>query len=362
MKLQCPFSGLNYEIPTFQLSGFKEQKVPHPFLSFPLNQVMGTCIPAFAKETIFQEDLHLFGTYLLLKLPIESWGSPLLEKAPIEYWHTFWLSNIQYLASTVMRLAGKSPKNLPTFSTLGGEETPLANLKEWLAQINTCINDFYSPISQEAHKRNKEFRANLSEEQFSSESQCNAVIEKILRGSLSSPREKDKFPELISNWAAKVGDFPNSVFKKADGSRSTVRNFWKQIIQDAFDLGGKGKGYSNILTSDVTIADLEELIEHCQENIPCGTLQSRALYEELAKLKEVIQEFRPAANSSNLSIAFLSSEDIHSIISEVSHVPQVQIKENDDPDMPRKEDYPTLASFVKAKMAYKKTLETSGDN
>lgn len=362
MKLLCPLSGIRYEVGTFKLSNYKEQKVPHPFLSFPLNEVLGSCLPAFANESLFEEDLHLFGTYLVSKLPIERWGHPLLEKAPLSYWTPFWLANIQNLAATVKRLNGKKVKNLTTFSVMSDKfqqgEAPLGNLKEWLASANQTINEFYSPISEEARKRNKNFRANLSEEQFSSEAQCNAVIEKILRGSLSSPREKQKFPELIASWAAKVGDFPNSVFRNSKGERTTVRSFWKQIIQDAFDLGANGRGYSNILTSDVSIADLEELQEHCMEHIPSGTLQSRALWDELAKLKEVILEFKSPSKSSDLSVEVLSSLDIENILGEVSHVAPKVNSENDDPDMPRKEDYPTLSSFVKAKLAYKNSKET----
>lgn len=362
MKLLCPLSGIRYEIGTFKLSNFKEQQVPHPFLSFPLNEVLGSCLPKFANESLFAEDLHLFGTYLISKLPIERWGFPLLEKESLDsYWVPFWLKNLQALASTVKRLDGKKPKSLPTFNVFTETNlAPLSNLPEWLKEANQCINDYYTPISDEAHKRNKQFRANINEESFSSEAQCNAVIEKILRGSLSTPREKQKFPELIANWAAKVGDFPNSIFRDSKGERKTVRNFWKEIIANAFDLGQKGQGYSNILTSDVTIADLEELQEHCMETIPSGTLQSRALWEELAKLKEVIQEFKSPSRSSDLSIEILTNQDIESILGEVSHLPHPAVKENDDPDMPRKEDYPSLSSFVKAKMAYKNLKASEG--
>lgn len=363
MKLLCPLSGIKYEVGTFKLSSYKEQKVPHPFLSFPLNEVLGSCLPRFANETLFEEDLHLFGTYLVSKLPIERWGAPLLEKEAISYWTPFWLAHIESLAATVKRLDGKKPRNLTTFNVITDDGiAPLSNLKEWLASTNTTINEFYSPITKEALDRNKVFRANLGEESFSSEAQCNAVIEKILRGSLSSPREKQKFPELVANWAAKVGDFPNTVFRDSKGDRKTIRSFWKQIIQDAFDLGANGKGYANILTSDVTIADLEELQEHCMETIPSGTLQSRALWEELAKLKEVILEFKSPSRASDLSIEILSSQDITSILEEVSHVAPIKNVENDDPDMPRKEDYPSLSSFVKAKMAYKLSKEKAGES
>ncbi|MCY1413199.1 hypothetical protein D3C87_601150 [compost metagenome] len=359
MKATCPLSGLTFELP--EIKFHKELSAPHPFLSYPLNEVLGFMLPRFSKQELADYELHLLGTYLVYKLPVERWGHPLLSKESFSYWTSFWLANIQSLAATVKRLDGKKPKDLPTFNVFSETgDKPLSNLPEWLKSANQCINDFYAPISDEAHKRNKEFRANLSEEQFSSEAQCNAVIEKILRGSLSTPREKQKFPELIANWAAKVGDFPNSIFRDSKGERKTVRNFWKEIIANAFDLGTSGKGYSNILTSDVTIADLEELQEHCQENIPCGTLQSRALWEELDKLKEVIQEFKSPSRASDLSIEILTNQDIESILGEVSHLPHAPIKENDDPDMPRKEDYPTLSSFVKAKMAYKNLKASEG--
>jgi hypothetical protein len=259
----------------------------------------------------------------------------------------------------VKRLDGKRPKNLVSFAVeIGASNTkPLDNLSYWIQEAHLSLNEFSSPISEEARKRNKSFRANLAETEFSSEEQCNAVIEKILRGSISSPREKQKFPELVANWAAQVGNFPNSVFKDSKGERRTIRSFWKDIIQNAFDLGTTGKGYSNILTSDVTVDDLDELQEHCMEHIPSGTLHSRALWEELAKLKEVILEFKNPTKASDLSIEVLSSSDLESILTEVSHVPQVQSLENDDPDMPRKEDYPSLSSFVKAKMAYKRKKE-----
>lgn len=358
MKLFCPFSGIRYSLDTFKLSSFKEQKIPHPFLSFPLNTVLGTSLPAFANETIFGEDLHLFGTYLLLKLPIERWNFPLLEKAPLDYWIPFWLSNVEKLAGIVKRLDGKRPKDLISFSVHTEEGlAPLSNLSDWIAEAHIALNAFHAPISEEARKRNKDFRANLNETEFSTEEQCNFIIEKILRGSISSSREKQKFPELIANWAARVGNFPNSTFRTSNGERKTIRNFWKEIIQNAFDLGATGKGYSNILTSDITVDDLDELQEHCMESIPSGTLHSRALWEELGKLKEVILEFKSPTKSSDLSIEVLTSSDIESIMGEVSHVSPVPSLLNDDPDMPRKEDYPSLSSFVKAKMAYKNQKE-----
>lgn len=356
MKLKCPLSGIQWNSEFFPESNSFE--VPHPILSLPAFKVIGRNLKLFSSAELSEEETHLFGTFLLSKLPIDSWGFPLLDAAPLSsYWIPFWLRHIETLSALVLRLEGKTPKNLLSFA-ITEREAPLSNLDEWIRSAHISISEFYSPITPEAQKRNKEFRANLGDEQFNTEEACLKVIEKGLRGSLLSPREKDKFPELVANWAAKVGDFPNAFFRNEIGTKQTVREFWKGIIRNAFNLGNAGKGYANILTGDVSLADLEELIEHCADNIPHSTIQSKALYEQLGKLKEVIQEFRVPTSPKNLSIEVLSPEGISSFLNEVSHLPSRPKTENDDPDMPRKEDYPTLSSFLKAKIAYKGRVQT----
>lgn len=361
MISKCPLSGVRHETPSFGSLSFPLISTPHPIFAAQTGKIIGKLLPAFESGALSFEESHLFGTFLISKLPVDTWGFPLLDFGNEFHWTQLWATHIQELCGIVLRLEGKKPKNLLSFA-ITETESPLSNLKEWIQSAHYSINEFYSPITSEAQKRNKEFRANLGDEQFSSEEQCNRVIEKGLRGSLLSPREKDKFPELVANWAAKVGDFPNSFFRNELGTRQTVKEFWKGIIRNAFMLGDSGKGYANILTSEVKIADLEELIEHCAENIPHSTLQSKALYEQLGKLRDVIQEFRGGTSPRNLSIEVLSPEGISSFLNEVSHLPLIHTKENTDPDMPRKEDYPTLSSFLKAKMAYNSKVRNEDES
>lgn len=356
MKLTCPLSGITFH--SDYLNHLEGSSI-HPIFSISLNTVLGKILPKAVNETLTKEEMHLLGSYLLNQLPIERWEGPLhnSKTSLSENWYPFWLKNVEALASIARRLSGKKPKDLPTFAVQGFES--LWNLKDWIILAHTCINQAYAPISEEALKRNKTFRANLLEESFATEAQCNAVIEKILRGSLSTPREKEKFPELMANWAASVGDFPNTIFKDSNGARKTIRNFWKEILRNAFDLGAKGEGYSNILTSDISIGDLEELSEHIRENIPAGTIQSAAIWKELSNLTEVIQEFREVPvpkKVQTISVSDLLGEE------EISPIPGNSKEEQADPAAPKREDFVSLAAYMKAKLQYKNATLKAGEN
>lgn len=357
MKLKCPLSGLSYEASFFSgETGFA--CAPHPIFASDSNKLIGSHLAQLTSLEAKPQELHLFGTFLISKLPIEAWGFPLLEQADLEtYWVPFWLQHIQQLSSTVLRLSGKTPKNLPTFRLIESYKDegfkPLGNLKEWLTVANAAIDEYYAPITALAQARNKVFRANLGETQFTSEDQCKEVIEKALKGSLLTKREKEKFPSLIADWAAKVGNFPNTVFKDESGKKHTIRDHWKRIITSAFE--ASADSYSNIIVSGVTIGDLEELVEHCSINIPSGTIHSKALFDSLDAVKGLILEFRSPAKTADLAIEILTSGDIASILGEVSSVaPALHNKENDDPNFPQRADYPSLSSYLKAKVAYKK--------
>lgn len=356
MKVKCPLSGVSFQA-TFFEQAFG--KTPHPIFATGARKTIGTLLPMAASEKLSSEETHLFGCFLLSKLPIERWDASLLELAPLSYWSTFWSKHLERLSSTVLRLEAKEISKLPTlviFSKLSAEGKPLGNMKDWLVELNLRIEEYYSPISAEAKKRNKVFRSEIGETQYSTEEACNSLIEKALRGSLLSPREKDKFPEIIASWAARVGEFPQTYFTQVSGEKITLSNFWKNIIRSAFDTRPGSYGVANILTDGVTVEDLDELLEHCQVNIPVGTLQSRALFLELEKVKEVINEFRPSnsgkASSLNTSVEILSSKEVADILGEVSTVAPITLMKETDPLAPKKEDYPTLSAFVKARARY----------
>lgn len=365
MKMKCPLSGISFQFSSFQTL---EVKQLHPLFSCKPKEVIGTYLAPALSGKLVPHEVHLFGTFLLSQLPVERWDRPLLDLASLEYWETFWAKHLEKLSSAILRIDGKEISRLPVFAVqcrASSEGQPLGNMKDWLTELHLRIAEYYEPISDEAKKRNKVFRAELGETQYVTEEDCNRLIEKALRGSLLNDREKQKFPGIIASWAARVGDFPTAYFQKESGEKVVLAHFWKGIIQAAFDLDPRSMGVASLLSDGVTVEDLDELLEHCQTNIPIGTMQASALFRELEKVKEVIEEFRPSGAGStrnlDISIAILSQKEITDILHEVSPVaPQVR-KEETDPLAPKKEDYPTLSAFVRAKARYAESKKAAGD-
>lgn len=356
MKSKCPLSGVTFEVPGFDGLFTKGQ---HPIFTAPLNKTIGRILPIFAAGKLEPQELHLFGCYLLRHLPIDRWEAPLLELASLSYWEVLWNKNIQHLAAMALRIEGKTIKKLPTFSLLHDSHSghrPLSNLNGWIADLDLAIREYYAPISDEAKRRNKSFRAELGKEQYVTMEDCVKLIEKALRGSILNSREQQKFPEVIANWAAKVGEFPLAKFTKQDGEKVTIAQYWKEIIIATFETAPGTLGVARLLSEGVSIEDMDELLEHCMINIPAGTMQSRALFMELEKVKEVIQEFRPGSSgkavSPNFSISVLSDADILSAIHDVSPVAPAKPVVDADPLAPKKENYPTLTAFIQAKKRY----------
>lgn len=359
MKIKCNVSGVTFQLNEFA-GAFSNEGI-HPIFQMKVEKVIGKFLAPALSEKLEETEVHLLGTYLLSNLPVERWESPLLDLAPLTYWSKFWPLHLEKLAACVTRMNGKNIKRLPTLAVCSrtGEGKPLSNLKDWLADLNLAINEYYTPLSDEARKRNRLFRAEIGETQYNTEESCTALIEKALRGSLLSPREKEKFPAIIANWAAVTGKFPKAVFTTEDHKRTTISDFWKNIIRAAFEQEGKGTGVTTLLLEGVTVADLEELIEHCSVNIPVGTLHSAALFKELEKVKEVIEEFRPGTSGRseplNLTIEVLSSKEVSALLSEVSHLPSATPVTEYDPLAPKKEDYPSLTAYVRARARYAET-------
>lgn len=355
MEIKCPLSGITYAVNSFlSLDTFSH---PHPVFSVSTPALINSLLPKFIEASIFSTEVHLVGCALLNKLPIHSWDVPLADFSPRDGWEVFWQKNIQKLAVIVKRIEGKNIGKLPSFAIRApkeGEPEILSNLPAWIDDAHQAISEYYAVITPEAQKRNAEFRENLREQSYESQAYCEQVITRKLMGSMLSKKDEKNFPELIADWAAKVGKFPLSYFTKANGKKTSVKEFWKSIIREAF-AASASKGYINLITSDVNQADLEELLEHCYEHIPAGTVQAHALFEELQGIKEMLGDFKGTQAVTTMVFtgtpdlaALLGESVIHS--TEASPMPEKEY----EPGEPRKEDFPSLSAFLKAKMAWKK--------
>ena len=309
MKLYCPLSGIAY---TCNI-GYGHGKVPHPVFSLPIKSLIKGQLEAAIAGDLSQDETHLFGCALLRKLPI-LWDTALLP----EYWKDHWPAIIEQLATVALRYDSRRQSDLPAFR-LTAETATLNNLKTFLREFDSAISDINANIATS-------FIKDRAEE----------VILRILRSALSSNNQKyNKLPKLMADWAKAVGHFPKTSIPINESISMPLADYWHGIIRRSFE----AQNPVEILSDTVSLSDIEELLEHCEEYIEYGSIHSIALFKKLRTAREILAEFRPekiSTSSGSITADLLGGE--------TSPVEKVYIEGE-----PRRESFSSTMAYIKAK-------------
>lgn len=289
MKVTCPITQVSYLVspPSSSPAGCKVSH-PHPILSssIPVSALLATYLEPWAAGQLNPEETQLFGAALICKLPLARtphFPSPEVM-API------WAKYLERLTKLALKLEGKESTLLPHLSIT--PET-ISSLPGMIDTLFTETNILFSPISEEAKKRNKQYQINLileaevSTNQMTQE-EIDSLILRGLKGSNLSATESKKFPKLMASWACSVGEFPTAHVTTESGRKIRIDTHWKSIIVSAFS----SDGMHAILSEDVNLGDIEDLLEHCSTEIPVGTIHASQLFKKLETLKEILEEFK----------------------------------------------------------------------
>lgn len=318
MKMKCPLSGVTYHSDDL-LPG--EVTHLHPMLSESISAsyLTKTYLPMWAGDLLIPEQVHLLGIAYLLKLPLAS--IPSFPNVSHEVFEPFWDKHMERLAKLACKLEGKELIRLPRLRI-----TPdtIDNLTHQLDDLWTETNILFSPMSEKAKKLNKLGYKNFLDSEnekvstgLYDEDQINSIILRGMKGSPLSGKESKVFPDLVANWAARVGNFPLAYVTLESGKKVTVCQVWKDIIISAFSKDGIYK----VLEDNVTLADCEELLEYCYSEIPVGTLHASQLFKKLETVKEVLEEFRVSATPKFEKPKFAGTEtDLLSLLADDSEV------------------------------------------
>lgn len=178
-------------------------------------------------------------------------------------------------------------------------------------------------------------------------------------------RTKDisTYAHQLASWAALAGKFPefNAGLSSdiLNGAQMSLSSYWQHIIKSCARTES---------IWDIPNEDIQELIEHCEENIDHGSIYAHTLMSLLkagiARKKDFLDlgSFDLGANGSTFRIldASASIEDANKLAA----IDSAPIHE------PREKDYPNKLAYIKAKMnwqmasEYRKDMDNNnkGDN
>lgn len=364
MKVTCSLSGLTFTtslLSTFAQSKHSKAIIQHPIFSLSQTEVreLSYSLPTFPVETNPSE-LHLIGTYFLSKLPIEHWTCPLLSTTyDLDYWHTFWLKHIEQLMAVAMRLDGKEWKRVCKFNISCDHGAPASNLKDWLTDANLVIAELTMPISEEARKKNREYNAVIHDTTYFSEGHCMEIIQRGLQGSLLSAKETKEYPSILAKWARRVGEFPVTRITLANGRKMALADFWEDVLVKGFKLDGTG--LIDLLVSDITVGDVEEILEHCSTTIlQDNTVMASSFFKELGNLAEALHEFRNPVPS-RMKISTSTSSELLALLGadsgNLSGGDNFKSLRQTDELSPKRENYNSMKEYLAARKVYAASKE-----
>lgn len=322
MKILCAYSGLEYQvehIPSY-LQGTGEV---HPVFAIPQKKLF-SLLPKWSAGELTDTDNYLLFLAFLNSTELIRWSCPVLRTPQTA---ALIQNNMQGLVSMVGTInAIKHPSFvLPSF-VISQQTRTLDNVRYWIKIWETQYQDFLSGLKDD------ELRSKLSRRE--------SALEKLIRNPGINP---SKYAGTLAKWASEAGKFPLFRLKSPiTGESTTCCDYWQEVIK---------RCYSSESILAVPKADLDELLEHCEESIEAGSIFSFHLFSTLREGRDRQRNFLGIDFSMNLS----ADNPGFRILDADANIEDAAIQlliDTAPKELPNRKDYPTAFAYMRAKLKW----------
>lgn len=322
MKVLCAYSGIEFSVEHFP--AYLSNCVTHPVFDLPQHRLLSYANKWAAGE-LTQTDSYLLFLSLLNSTDLIFWRS---SAERTQQTASLIAQNMEKLLSIVGKInIIKHPAfALPHF-VISHETRNLKNVQYWIEAWTEAYEDWSKGY------KNRSIEQRLIQRE--------AALEKLIK---NPQKSVDSYANILADWAAEAGDFPTSA--TLVGSKSIpLSEYWKQIIRKC----AKAESVFSIPKQDI-----EELIEHCELNIPHGSIFAAALMKLLRNGLTSQKDFL-GVDLSEVTFRILSPE------TSVEDANKQSIIDSAPKQEPKITDYPTRFAYVKAKLAWQMAQNYSGE-
>jgi len=260
MKILCKYSGLEFQVQHFPFS-LHSRECAHPVFSIPQLKL----ITVLAKK--YPAELHPTDSYLGFLALLHStgrfdWRVPCIYTPQMD-------SIIAHNMESLIRIIGiTSAITHPAFQIPAFVITPetrsLTTINHWIEICYQCYQQF-----QDGNKKAQLHDRIVRREQ---------AMERIIKDPAKNPAN---YANQLAEWAALAGEFPTGTVP-VDGKQLALSEYWKSMIRKA------ARGEAVFSLNDT---DLVELIEHCEDVIPHGSIYAHALMKVLREAQDRKKNF-----------------------------------------------------------------------
>lgn len=319
MKILCSLSGIEFTCEHFP-AYLSSREVSHPIFSLPQKKLI-SYLGKWAGGELTPTDSYLLFLSILNSSGLVEFRVPASRNQDTD---SLIAQNMEHLAKTISKLnAVTSPAAVFPRYAIGPDTKYLGNIKIWIENWNDAFSDF-----QSGYARDYDARKLITREQ---------ALERMIK---NPHLPVSAYASKIADWASIAGQFPEYNTSSPFTNMSIkMSDYWKEIIV-------KCSREESIFS--VPQIDIQDLLEHCENNISIGTIYSNALFTVLRKAIERQKNFLGLGDMdlSRGKYQILSTDD-------TTETANLKAMIDSAPDHePRIEEYPNKVAFLKAKLRY----------
>jgi hypothetical protein len=204
----------------------------------------------------------------------------------------------------------------------------LDNVRYWIENWADSYADFVNGRVKDIEGRDEWKRLNIRE----------AALQRLIK---NPHRPITSYATQIADWAAIAGSFPShgTIPSPFSGLQVTVSDYWQNLIELC---ASETKLFS------IPRDDLQELLEHCEEHIPVGSIYSNALFKIIRHAMDRQKSF---LGLGDLDI----SRSTYEIMTSTDSVEDANLRASVQAaplEEPRIEQYASKFEFLRAKLRY----------
>jgi hypothetical protein len=335
-RITCSYSGVVFNCEHMPTS-LGSHEYHHPLFSVPQKKLL-TLVKEWAANKLSPTESYLL--YLAL-----------LHSTDLIIWRTsarFTDKTLQIIGNNMEHLAqmvGKInlikhpsfvlPKMAITYDT-GDLGTTFYWIQNWHANYREWMDDFIDARKREEIKEKVERREHS--------------LERLIK---TPQADSTKVAGILSEWAAMTGDFPESLtqhpFKKIKNQPIdlTISDYWQEIITACVN---------ESRVWQYPKQDIEELIEHCEENIEHGTIHAHAL---MKLLRNGLKKRTDYMGFGDIDLAGKTTQfkllDASASVEDANLIAAIQSAPEKEP---KRENYPSAGAYLRAKLNWDMKLRS----
>lgn len=308
-KILCKYSGIEYHTEFLPIS-LHSREIAHPIFYLPQKKLLGL-FQKYQHNELNQVESYLTFLAYLHSTGLVNWQVPVKVTPKTKSIVANNFHSLVSIAEKINRIYGDFARIAITPDTC-----TLDNIKYWIANWEITYEEF---ISKNEHYRKS--------------TEIHKLEEKLEYLCKDANRNEVLFASRLAEWAEKAGDFPRFAIKYL-GEQVSLASYWKLIIR-------KCVNQESIIS--IPEKDLQELIDHCEENIEAGSIYAFHLFKILKEGKEKQSSF---LGLGSFEFSFVPQD------TSVEEANRLAIINNAPKEAPKEIDYPSKFQYLKAKLAW----------